>query len=121
MAELKTAAEAAEVSKRQQKDRQDIKNTLEYYRSAYERKDLNALQAIWPSLPASIKATIKSADKIRVTLEENDPVIAGETATVSCGQTLELVAGGKKSSLPTESRRFTLRKIQGRWIIEKDN
>ncbi len=120
-------AHAAEARKRidslkEQQDRQDIKQVLESYRSAYERKDLKRLTEVWPSIPASkFKATFSAADKIRVTLDENDPVIAGETATVSCGQTLEFVAGGKKTSLPTESRRFTLRKVQGRWFIEKDN
>jgi outer membrane protein assembly factor BamD (BamD/ComL family) len=115
-------AEDAQAQKLAQQDRQDIKQTLESYRSAYERKDLKTLMAVWPSVPASkFKTTFSAADKITVTLDESEPVIAGETATVSCGQTLQFVAGGKKTSLPTDSRRFTLRKVQGRWIIEKDN
>jgi serine/threonine-protein kinase len=120
--ELKAAADEVDRRKRELQDRQDIKQTLESYRSAYETKNLNRLIAIWPNIPvAQFKKTFGAADKITVTLDENEPVISGDTATVNCGQTLEFVAGGKKTSLPTASRRFTLQKVQGRWIIEKDN
>jgi serine/threonine protein kinase len=104
-----------------QKDREAIKQTLESYRSAYERKDLNALAAVWLTIPrAQFQQTFKAADKIHVTLDQKDPLINGDTATVDCNQRLEFVANGKVSHFDV-TKRFSLRKLQGRWFIEKDN
>jgi len=116
---------AAEARKRidslKDQDRQDIKQTLESYRSAYEKKDLNALAAVWLTVPrAQFQQTFKAADKIHVTLDQKDPLINGDTATVDCSQRLEFVANGKVSHFDV-TKRFSLRKLQGRWFIEKDN
>jgi hypothetical protein len=81
---------------------------------------MNALAAIWPTVPRSFKQQFSASDKIRVTLTPQDPQINGETATVVCKQKLELVAGGKTSQFE-QNRVFTLRKVQDRWIIERDN
>jgi hypothetical protein len=121
MVALKAAADDLDRRKREQQDRQDIKQTLEAYRSAYETKDLNKLIAIWPSIPVSVFKKEFQADKIRVTLDQKDPLITGDTATVDCRQKLEFVMSGKVSPPFDQTRRFTLRKLQGRWFIEKDN
>jgi hypothetical protein len=115
------AQNQAEVQKQAlQKDRDAIKQVLDSYRSAYERKDLTALQALWPSIPVSVFKKQFQLDKIRVTLDQKDPLINGDSATVECRQRLEFVMGGKVSPFD-QIRRFTLRKLQGRWFIEKDN
>ncbi len=115
------AQNQAEVQKQVlQKDRDAIKQVLESYQSAYARKDLNALQVIWPSIPVSVFKKQFQADKIRVTLDQKDPLINGDSATVECRQMLEFVISGKVSPFD-QTRRFTLRKQQGRWFIEKDN
>jgi chemotaxis protein histidine kinase CheA len=117
-AEAQNQAEAQKLAL--QKDRDAIKQVLDSYQSAYARKDLNALQAIWPSIPVSVFKKEFQVDKIRVTLDQKDPLINGDSATVECRQRLEFVTGGKVSPFD-QTRRFTLRKLQGRWFIEKDN
>jgi hypothetical protein len=120
-----SGAHAAEARKRidslkEQQGRQEIKQTLEIYRSAYEGREFEKLRSVWPSVPQSFKKQLQAADKIRVFLDQKEPVISGETAVVVCEQRLEVVAGGKTQSF-SQARRFTLRKVEGRWIIETDN
>jgi hypothetical protein len=104
-----------------QRDRDAIKQVLQTYQQAYEAKDWNRFVGVWPSAPrAQFQQTFKAADKIHVTLDEKDALINGDTATVDCRQRLEFVMGGKVSPFD-QTRRFTLRKQQGRWFIEKDN
>ncbi len=103
-----------------QKDREAIKQVLDSYQSAYARKDLNTLQSIWPSIPLSVFKKEFQADKIHVTLDQKDPLISGDMATVECRQRLEFVVSGKVSPFD-QAKRFTLRKLQGRWFIERDN
>jgi hypothetical protein len=114
-------AEAKNREEQARRDRESILATLEAYKSAYERKDFNALAAIWPNVPRSFKQQFSATDKIRVTLtRQQDPQISGETATVPCTQKLELVVSGKTTQFE-QTRLFTLRRVQDRWIIEKDN
>ena len=103
-----------------QHDRKAIQDTLEEYRSAYERKDLSSLTKIWPNLPRAFSKQFAGVDKIRVTLNCGDPQIDGDAATVSCKQMTEFVAHGKTNPFQ-DPRLFRLRRDQGRWVIEKDN
>jgi tetratricopeptide (TPR) repeat protein len=103
-----------------QRDREAIKQVMQTYQQAYEAKDWNHFVAVWPNAPRAVQQTFKAADKIHVTLDQKDPLINGDTATVECRQRLEFVMGGKVSPFD-QTRRFTLIKQQGRWFIEKDN
>ena len=104
-----------------QRDRDAIKQVLQTYQQAYEAKDWNRFVGVWPTAPrVQFQQTFKAADKIHVTLDQKDPLINGDTATVECSQRLELVASGKMSHFD-QTKRFTLRRLQGRWFIEKDN
>ena len=101
-------------------NRQLILSTLDAFRSAYERKDLKALAYVWPNPPVFFKKQFSDLDKINVTLtRQQDPQINGASGTVLC--TLKVYGHGKKLPLFEEEHRYTLRKVQDRWIIEKDN
>jgi hypothetical protein len=112
-----------QLEEQNQRDREAVRQTLDNYLAAYENKDLNRLLQIWPSLPSAIKQQLSLREKIRVVVDKVDPVINGDAATVSCTQTLEILPTGGGSRVFHQSlpRLFTLRRIQGKWIIEKDN
>ena len=103
----------------QKLDRAAIHQVLEDYRSAFERRNLKALAAVWPNIPSWLKAQIGVADKIHVTLDQQEPVFSGDMATVVCKQKVEIVINGKTTP-DDHSRQFTLKKTNGRWVIEQD-
>jgi hypothetical protein len=99
-----------------------ILDTLENYHSAYEKKDVDRLLQIWPSVPPNLLKTIKDARRISLRLDKGEPAINGDTATVACKQKLQITSReGAETDLPSLSREFRLRKTQGVWIIERIN
>jgi tetratricopeptide (TPR) repeat protein len=113
-----TQQQAQQAQQDQQRERQVVLNTLETYRSAYEAKDFKALSAVWISAPRELQKAFKYADKIHVTLAPMTVTINGETASVTSRQRIEIVVSGK--TIPNEGViLFSLKKLQGRWVIDK--
>ena len=101
----------------QQRDHDLVLQTLDAYRQAYEAKDLNALSAVWITAPRqNLEKVFKLADKIRVGLTPESVTISGDTATISCHQRLEVTATSK--NVNERLVVFSLKKQQGKWVIE---
>ncbi len=91
--------------------------TLDSYRLAYQAKDWNALSAVWISAPRKLQKTFAAADRIRVTLTAMNVAVNGDSAAVTCRQHLEVVVSGQ-TSRDEGIILFSLKKQQGKWVIE---
>jgi hypothetical protein len=98
-----------------------VKQALEKYREAYEKKDLKALAAIWPDGPLKqFQKTFDVADKIIVELDTPTIAIYGDAATVTCKQITVIEVNGKRAVSDSATRSFLLNKVQGSWVIVHD-
>ncbi len=73
-----------------------ISRTLKEYQAAFERKDLAALQTIWPSIPKAsldgIRSSFHDASEVSMELRPaGEPKISGNSATVLCDRNLHQV------------------------------
>jgi serine/threonine protein kinase len=85
-------AEAARIAA----DDAAISRALKEYQAAYERKDLAALQTIWPSIPKAsldgIRGSFHDATEVSMGLRPvGEPKISGNSATVLCDRNLRQV------------------------------
>ena len=104
-------------------DRQAILGLLSTYTSAYNNRNAAALAQIWPTLKKGdfkkIENSFKNASSIRLALRPiNDPVIAGDSATITCSRVLEytLPQGSPKPLEDTITLR--MRRQNGVWVLE---
>jgi len=99
-----------------------ISKALNEYQGAYTRKDLSALQAVWPSIPKQVLDGIRSSfrDASEVTMDlrpVGDPKVAGGTATVICDRNLRQVI--LKRVLQASGRvRIVLIRAGAGWTIQ---
>jgi hypothetical protein len=106
-AEEKTATDRAEISK-----------TLALYGSAFEKKDLNLLRSVWPTLPEATLSQAFGKESVRSQLRALAPAeLSGDRASVRCTRITEQVTQfGRKKPLE-DTRIVHLRKENDRWVI----
>lgn len=103
-------------------DLQAVSRALGGYRTAYERRDLGALQTIWPSIPRSIldeiRRSFREASEVSMDLHPlGDPEISGATATITCDRNLREVI--QKQVLQASKRvRIVLNRAGAGWMIQ---
>lgn len=103
-------------------DERGIHQVLQRYARAYERLDVNAARAVWPSLDAralarafdGLKAQAVEFSHCRVALELSE-------ATAICGGRASYVPRVGRQAARTEPREWTfrLRKVDRDWLIAK--
>jgi vacuolar-type H+-ATPase subunit E/Vma4 len=99
-----------------------ISKALNEYQGAYARKDLSALQAVWPSIPKQaldgIRSSFRDASEVTMDLRPvGDPKVAGGTATVICDRNLRQVI--LKRVLQASGRvRIVLIRAGAGWTIQ---
>jgi hypothetical protein len=99
-----------------------ISRALRDYQEAYERKDLAALQTIWPSIPKQVMEGIRGSfrDASAVSMELRalgDPKVSGNTATVVCDRNLRQVILNR--ALQASGRvRIVLNRAGSGWVIQ---
>jgi CheY-like chemotaxis protein len=105
-------------------DERGIYQVLEQYERAYERLDVNAARAVWPSL--NTRALTRAFDGLKAqALEFSNCRVAMEPreaeATAVCGGSASYVPRVGRQAARTESREWTfhLRKIDQDWLIAK--
>jgi hypothetical protein len=122
-------AAAAEQQKRDElkgslADQQAIVRTLGQYESAYNAKNLKALQDVWRDMPKSVSDPLAAqfryarglAFQIKPTAA---PVVNGNSATVTCTRSLDLTTtDGQKVNSGNERVRVTLEKTGQSWAIQ---
>lgn len=100
---------------------QAVSRALGEYTAAYGRKDANALQAVWPSIPKPVLEDVRNsfryASEVKVDLRPlRDPEISGDTATVTCDRDLRQVVQKKVLEASTPVRIILNRRGAG-WVI----
>jgi hypothetical protein len=99
-----------------------IARALRDYQAAYERRDLAALQRIWPSIPKpvldGVRSSFREASELSIDLRSiGDPKITGGTATVVCDRKLRQVI--MKRVLEASGRvRIVLNRTETGWTIQ---
>jgi hypothetical protein len=103
-------------------DSEAVRDVLQQYRSAYERLDADAAQAVWPRVDRG--ALARAFDGLQaqsVTFQSCDIQVAGDgRGSATCRGTTEYVpkvGGGAPRSEP-RTWRFALRKVGPDWKIE---
>ncbi len=104
-------------------DRKGVMQTLKRYADAYQHKNTDELQTIWPDLAKpdrkKIADSFKSAASIQIELKPSgDPTISGDTATVSCERSLLYTFSGGEQKTFADHVTIRLRKKAGTWLIE---
>jgi CheY-like chemotaxis protein len=103
-------------------DERGIYQVLQQYERAYERLDVNAARAVWPSLDA--RALARAFDGLKAqALEFSHCRVAFELseATAVCGGSASYVPRVGRQAARTEPRQWTfrLRKVDQDWLIAK--
>jgi CheY-like chemotaxis protein len=116
------ATPAAPAVARSGADERDIYQVLQRYERAYERLDVDAARAVWPSLNA--RALARAFDGLKAqTLELSHCRVAMKLseATAVCGGSASYVPRVGRQSARTEPREWTfrLRKVDHDWLIAK--
>jgi hypothetical protein len=98
-----------------------IQQVLGRYRSAYERLDADAAQAVWPSVDA--RALARAFDSLasqELAFDNCEVNVAGETATAQCRGSARFKAkiGGREARLESREWVFQLRKAADGWKIQ---
>ena len=99
---------------------------IHLYADAYASMDISELQKVWPSLSREqineLKKGFKGAQAVKVDLEDCDPAPAvnGETAEVSCDQSMAYTRDGKRQPAEKHPVDIRLRKSAGgTWLVDE--
>jgi PEGA domain len=111
-----------EQASRQAADLQGIQTALKEYESAYARRDLDALRAVWPTLPKheadTLKRDFRMAKSSSAELKPlSAPAISGDRASVECERTVRQTLDGHQYS-GSDRVRVALSRNAGRWVID---
>ena len=102
-------------------EQNEIQRTLGQYRSAYQRLDAQAAQAVWPAV--DVRALARAFDTLssqELAFETCLFDIAGPVATAQCRGTATYTpkVGGRGSKAERRQWTFHLRKVDEAWKIE---
>ena len=119
-----TAAAAAQRAKEQElakaaADRAAVVKVLKDFEAAYNRRDLPALQGLWPETQvAAYRQQFNEARELQFLLQPSGtPVVAGDTATAICTRTLKYRGQSGPSRTASERVRVTLGRTAAGWVI----
>jgi serine/threonine-protein kinase len=108
-------------------DEQSITQILSEFEAAYNRKDLVGLETIWNPMPGNTASIIGEQFRIARTITFQlrplaSPVVSGDSASVDCTRTLNLVArDGQKPPAVSERVRVSLGRTRSGWAIKEIN
>jgi len=118
------ADKQAEQALRSAADQDSINTALRSFESAYNQKDAGGLQAVWSAMPSNIARVIRDQFKMARTIKyelrpAGKAVITGDTASIDCIRTLDLVTrDGGHPPVVTERVRVTFRRSGSNWVIQ---
>jgi tetratricopeptide (TPR) repeat protein len=129
--EARESAAAAQRAAEQQKqaessrtERNAIYAALARYVAAFEKKDIDALKAAYPEMPAASVEQMKRAFSnrgVRMTMSVqplSDPEIRGATASMKCQVSTITVANGRSSNSAPKQVTMQLVKRGSEWVIQ---
>jgi tetratricopeptide (TPR) repeat protein len=95
----------------------EIQSLIIGYKEMFENEDFQALKTLYKENEMVWSTFFQVADKIQVTIENNNPSINGNNAEVVLTVQIEYVQRGKKEKSPLFHRRWSLEEIGGKWAI----
>lgn len=107
----------------QKLDESHIRETLQKYTEAYDRRDIDGVLALWPNIPAATQKKARQAfqdDKsITSSLVIGKIDVQGDSATVNCKHSVEWVSneGGRGRTQDQITFRM-LKQGGGHWVID---
>jgi serine/threonine-protein kinase len=117
-------AEPASLSKPTQES-DAVRSALLSYEDAYGSMDIGELQRVWPSLSKDqmkkLKEGFRGAQAVKVNLKDcSVPALSGDTAQVSCSQSMVYTRDGRRQPAQTVSVAILLKKAaNGNWLVDK--
>jgi eukaryotic-like serine/threonine-protein kinase len=100
-----------------------VRAVLRAYEAAHDQRDVAALRAIFPTLPAAqaqaMARIFAGAIKYNVELTVLDLRVTGSTASAACDVTHEFVPKVGNASKNTVQTTFQLHQVGGAWLIER--
>jgi hypothetical protein len=110
----------SEISKLQAE--KQVMDVVRAYEAAYNRKDLQQLTDLWPTIPANAqqrtRELFRGAKSLTLAIEGCIAQVADQTATVPCKRTRDLVGEDDVSSHVQDQVTFRLAKQGERWVLE---
>ena len=97
-----------------------MEQTLQRYRTAYDRLDARSARAVWPGVnEGALARAFSGLASQTLTFNACDVAVDGEVARATCRGTAKYIQGGR-SELRVEPRvwTFALRKRDSNWEIE---
>ena len=119
-AAYRRAASLYQVAGRAQAEQRAVLSVLKSYELAVESKNLDALTAIWPTIGDNAKKygdSFKYAQSWEVELQCSQAQVLGDTATVSCQRSDEMLSVDGQRHTPVSNPVFLLRKSGTAWVI----
>jgi hypothetical protein len=115
-------APAAHIQMVKLKDESDVRNLIEQYAAAYNRKDLDAMVVLWPTFPPPqqqhTRDLFKVAKSVTMALSLGEPQISGESASVICKRTRDIVRSDEGGGHTQDQVTFRLTKQNDHWVID---
>jgi len=117
-------AEPASLSKPTQES-DAVRSALLSYEDAYGSMDIGELQRVWPSLSKDqmkkLKEGFRGAQAVKVNLKDcSVPALSGDTAQVSCSQSMVYTRDGRRQPAQTVAVAILLKKAaNGNWLVDK--
>ncbi len=100
-----------------------VEDVLGAYAASYGRRDVAAIQRVFPALPAdqaaAIATTFAGANSYRMDIRVLDVTVNGAAATATCDVTHVLVPKVGNTSSNVLRSLFHLRRTDGGWVIER--
>ena len=114
------AASLYQAAGRAQAEREAVLTVLKSYEIAVESKSLSALTAIWPTLGGNAEKYSSSFDYARtwaIDLQCAEVRLSGDTATVACRRSDDMVSVDGQRQTPVTNVVFVLGKSGSSWVI----
>jgi eukaryotic-like serine/threonine-protein kinase len=102
-----------------------VRSALLSYEDAYGSMDIGELQRVWPSLSKDqmkkLKEGFRGAQAVKVNLKDcSVPALSGDTAQVSCSQSMVYTRDGRRQPAQTVSVAILLKRAaNGNWLVDK--
>jgi hypothetical protein len=104
-------------------DYAQIEAVLQRYKAAYETESVEEVKKVWPSIDTAHQKNLKNgaftftAVKLDLVPDRASVKITGDTATVKVRETRHFTQYGQVVPPMTETALYTLRKVNGRWVL----
>jgi AAA domain-containing protein/PEGA domain-containing protein len=103
-------------------DEKNIRALIQQYESAYNKRDLDQIVALWPTFPENFRQRareqFKAAKSITWNLSVGNLEVAGDSATAVCRRTRDIVLPDDATQHTQDQATFRFIKEENRWIIQ---